>query len=189
VARREIANLFYVRSNRISVFICRYSIILVHLFCNQKARESYLLPAPFSEEVVISNYNKRKSAQLGMNASTANHRLKVDILWNLVEKTEQDLCFHCGLVMTRETFSIEHKVPWLHEPNAFELFFDLDNISFSHLKCNVGAARRYEDKYSSRQPMTEAEKKTDKKRRDNWTPEQRAKNNAQMKAWRDRQKK
>lgn len=46
--------------------------------------------------------------------------------------------------MTRETFSIEHLVPWLDSNNPIELYFDLDNISFSHLSCNIKAARRPE---------------------------------------------
>ena len=35
--------------------------------------------------------------------------------------------------------------------NKKELFFDLNNISFSHLKCNVGAARRIYSKHGTRQ--------------------------------------
>lgn len=36
--------------------------------------------------------------------------------------------------MTIDTFSIEHKEPWLH--NSPELFWDLENITYSHKKCN-----------------------------------------------------
>ena len=44
--------------------------------------------------------------------------------------------------MTRETFSIEHKETWLDKDKAKELFFDLTNISFSHLSCNIARARK-----------------------------------------------
>ncbi len=44
--------------------------------------------------------------------------------------------------MSRETFSIEHIVPWLDSDDPKGLFFDLNNIAFSHLSCNVGAARK-----------------------------------------------
>jgi len=37
-----------------------------------------------------------------------------------------------------EELSIEHKIPWLN--NSSELFWDLDNIAFSHLICNTRAA-------------------------------------------------
>jgi len=44
--------------------------------------------------------------------------------------------------MTRQNFSIEHKKPWLDEPNAAKLYFDLNNVTFSHSACNKGAARK-----------------------------------------------
>lgn len=80
--------------------------------------------------------NKQK--QLGINPSTASHRLVKDILFSYVKDTP---CFHCKLPLTRETFSIEHKIPWLHSENPLELFFSLENISFSHMSCNREAAR------------------------------------------------
>ena len=84
----------------------------------------------------------KKQQQLGMNPSTASQRLVKDVLYSLVVKTEQNNCYHCGEPMTRETFSIEHKVPWLDSENPLELFFALDNISFSHHSCNVAAGRK-----------------------------------------------
>lgn len=79
---------------------------------------------------------KTKHEQLGMNASTANGRLLKDILWKLIQETNQTKCFVCGEEMSRETFTIEHKIPWLDSKTPKELFFDLSNISFSHAKCN-----------------------------------------------------
>ena len=39
--------------------------------------------------------------------------------------------------------SIEHKIPWLDSDNPKELFFNLEkNIAFSHLSCNISAARQ-----------------------------------------------
>jgi hypothetical protein len=76
-----------------------------------------------------------------MNPGTARHRLVQDILFQLIQGTGQR-CFHCGGELTRETFSIEHKTPWIDSENPRELFFDLTNIGFSHLTCNVGAARK-----------------------------------------------
>ena len=82
-----------------------------------------------------------KQNQLGMNPSTAQHRLVKDILWSFIVKLGLDTCCKCGSKMCRNTFSIEHIVPWLHSRNPLDLFFDLDNISFSHLKCNISDAR------------------------------------------------
>lgn len=84
----------------------------------------------------------KKQFQLGMNPSTAQYRLIKDILWKLIIQTNQNICCKCNEEMTRETFSIEHIVPWLDSDDPVKLFFDLENISFSHLKCNVGSARQ-----------------------------------------------
>lgn len=84
----------------------------------------------------------KKKIQLGMNPSTAANRLVKDVLWKLVVETKQDTCYRCGLPMSRETFSIEHKEAWLDSEDPVGLYFDLDNISFSHLRCNVGDRRQ-----------------------------------------------
>lgn len=86
--------------------------------------------------------NEKKSQQLGMNYSTASGRLVKDILFSLVVQTGKNTCHQCLGEMSRENFSIEHKTPWLDSEDPLKLFFDLDNISFSHLKCNFAAARK-----------------------------------------------
>tara|TARA_R110000782_G_scaffold211033_1_gene298984 strand:- start:84 stop:497 length:414 start_codon:yes stop_codon:yes gene_type:complete len=83
----------------------------------------------------------KKKLQLGMNPSTASARLVKDLLWNFVETTGQDSCCKCRELMTRETFSIEHVVPWLDSADPVGLYFDIGNISFSHLICNIKASR------------------------------------------------
>lgn len=94
----------------------------------------------------------KKKMQLGMNPSTASGRLVKDVLWSLIVKTEQHDCCKCGFPMSRETFSIEHVTPWLDSDDPVGLYFDLANISFSHLKCNVADARSgIPKKYESRE--------------------------------------
>jgi hypothetical protein len=57
-------------------------------------------------------------------------------LFNLLQKYAEDACFRCGEKIERiEDLSIEHKKPW--EGISVELFWDLDNIAFSHLRCNL----------------------------------------------------
>lgn len=80
--------------------------------------------------------------KLQRNKSTSQNILLKDILWNFILKNNMNKCFHCLGVMDRYSFSIEHKVPWLHSDNEEKLFFDLDNISFSHNSCNSSAARK-----------------------------------------------
>jgi len=81
-----------------------------------------------------------KSEQLGMSHSTANNRLKRNIMFDLICKSNKNVCFRCGKQMTAEDWSIEHKEDWLH--NSIELFWSLDNIAFSHKSCNYAAAKR-----------------------------------------------
>jgi len=82
----------------------------------------------------------KKTQQLGMNPSTASGRLVKDTLFRLVVEAGHK-CYRCGGELTRESFSIEHKVPWLDSEEPRGLFFDQDNIAFSHLACNCKASR------------------------------------------------
>lgn len=52
--------------------------------------------------------------------------------------------------MTRQTFSIEHKEPWLDSADPLGMYFDMANISFSHISCNTSEARRKPRKDPSR---------------------------------------
>lgn len=86
--------------------------------------------------------SKKKAEQLGMNPSTASGRLVKDLLWMMIEETGRTACFQCGEEMTRDTFSVEHKIPWLDSEDPVGLYFDLSNVSFSHRSCNIRAARK-----------------------------------------------
>lgn len=105
----------------------------------------------------------KKKMQLGMNPSTAANRLVKDVLWKLIVQTGQDSCCKCGESMSRETFSIEHLVPWLDSEDPLKLYFDLDNISFSHHSCNVGSARNAMKKYETRDEYYRAKREYDRK--------------------------
>lgn len=84
--------------------------------------------------------NEEKSRQLGMPFGTANAKLRKMILFHLLKKHNENICFQCGKVIeTVEELSIEHKKPWLHE--STELFWDIADIAFSHLHCNSGTHR------------------------------------------------
>lgn len=88
------------------------------------------------------NHKQLKQAQLGMNPSTAANKLLKDILWSFIVKNNQNFCHRCSLEMDRESFSIEHITPWLHSEDPLKLFFDISNISFSHLICNIKDGRK-----------------------------------------------
>jgi hypothetical protein len=80
--------------------------------------------------------DERKSKFLNINYSTATNKLRKQVLFKYVRMAGHDVCYRCGEVISNvDDFTIDHKNPWLYEdPN---LFWDLDNISFSHRKCNI----------------------------------------------------
>lgn len=70
-----------------------------------------------------------------MPVGTAQGRLRQRLLFKLVVDAKLNNCFVCEEpIVSLETFSIEHKEPWLDENP--DLFWDLDNIAFSHRSCN-----------------------------------------------------
>lgn len=80
--------------------------------------------------------NEKKSKTLGMPHGTANGRLRKNILFHLLKKHNENHCIRCGdCIETVNDLSIEHIKPW--EGISVELFWDIDNIAFSHRRCNV----------------------------------------------------
>lgn len=77
-----------------------------------------------------------------MSHGKAANRLRKEILFSLIEKCGLNFCYRCGKEMSEDNFSIDHKDPWLHSDNPIELFFNLNNITFSHSVCNSSAARQ-----------------------------------------------
>jgi len=83
----------------------------------------------------------KKSKQLGLNHSTANYHLQRMILMHLVKKTGMDTCFRCNKKINNyKDISIEHKKPWID--TDIGLYWDLQNIAFSHKSCNYSCGRR-----------------------------------------------
>ena len=78
-----------------------------------------------------------------MPSETASGRLKKQIMFMLLKKLGINKCWRCSELITDvKDLSIEHKKPWLDSKDPIGLYFDLDNIAFSHIKCNIGAARK-----------------------------------------------
>lgn len=90
----------------------------------------------------MSKLNKKRDDQLGMDFGTANSKLRKNLLFELSKQLQLDICFRCGKKIEKENeFSIDHKVPWLDSTRPLELFFDFNNIAFSHLHCNTSHGR------------------------------------------------
>ena len=87
------------------------------------------------------NGNGRKAEHLGMPVGTASNQLRKMVLFDLLKRHRENTCFRCGQeIETPDDLSIDHKTPWLD--NDASLFWDLNNVAFSHTKCNYSAAKR-----------------------------------------------
>ena len=87
--------------------------------------------------------NERIAQQLGMPHGTAANKLRKNILFHLLVRLQENACFKCGeQILSANDLSIEHKQPW--EGRDSNLFWDLNNIAFSHLRCNQPHQRCHE---------------------------------------------
>lgn len=83
----------------------------------------------------------KKSEQLGMPFGTACGRLERKVLFQLVQQAKRDICCRCGNTIERvNDLSMDHKRPWQDVDPL--LFWDLENIAFSHKRCNYAAGAR-----------------------------------------------
>ena len=79
--------------------------------------------------------NESKNKTLGMPHGTAVSKLRKNVLFHLLKKHNENMCIRCHKpIYTSDELSMEHLKPW--EGISAELFWDLDNIAFSHMKCN-----------------------------------------------------
>jgi 5-methylcytosine-specific restriction endonuclease McrA len=90
----------------------------------------------------MNKSNQIKSKQLGMSLGKASGILRKKIMFWLVCENKRNKCHRCGLPMTENDITIEHKIDWQYSDKPLELFLDLDNISFSHKKCNRNSTGR-----------------------------------------------
>jgi len=79
--------------------------------------------------------------RFGIAVSTARYQLLKNLLFKFLLETGKNSCFRCGETMTSKDFTLEHIKPWAWDNNALELFMDINNISFSHFRCNAGNTR------------------------------------------------
>lgn len=90
----------------------------------------------------MDNNNKYKKMQLEESPGKARHKLFTLILYNLVVETNKNNCFRCGLpILSADSISIDHKIPWMYTSNPKEIYYSIDNIAFSHKKCNSSYTR------------------------------------------------
>jgi len=104
----------------------------------------------------MNDGNKRKASVLGISHGTASNRLRKMVMFSLLVKLGENFCYQCGdKILTSAELSLEHKKPWLRAENPVETFFDLDNVAFSHLSCNAGAAFSAKKRYYTEDEVRE----------------------------------
>ncbi len=84
---------------------------------------------------------------LGMPWGTAANKLRRLLLFKYVKLARNGRieCWNCEEeIEDASQLSMQHKKPWLHENR--ELFWDLDNITFAHRKCNKPDRNRNSEK-------------------------------------------
>jgi hypothetical protein len=112
-----------------------------------------------------------------MSFGKACQRLRKSLLFSLVCRLGEYICFRCGKeIVDPKEFSIDHKIEWLDSSDPVGLFFDLDNIAYSHLICNSRASRKPHKKYFTKEERINADREiTKKSKRRNYTKEKRRK--------------
>lgn len=112
-----------------------------HFKCNSISRKKAISREKESD-YKRRNRNKKLKEIFGIPYSTASYRLNRLILFKLLKETKKDICYRCGKKINEvNTLSIEHKRAWKSSNNPIQYFFDLENISFSHLHCNISFAQ------------------------------------------------
>ncbi len=112
-------------------------------------------PSPTKRRRRNLQNDARRVMQLGMTQNRAKQILQKSIIFHLLRQRGQDVCFRCGGRIERlEDLSIDHKVDWFN--NNPVLFWQIDNITFSHLRCNslAGLSRQHEMRRRTGPPGT-----------------------------------
>lgn len=104
--------------------------------------------------------SRKNSELLGMPFGTAAHRLRKSLMFAMAKRLSMDICHRCEKQIQDEAdLTIEHKDAWRRADDPVAAFFDLENVAFSHMRCNYGAALRtqiplYPSKFARNQAKT-----------------------------------
>ena len=110
--------------------------------------------------------SSKKDALLGMPMGTAAGRWRKAVMFDLVRRLGENICYRCGSeIASADVLSIEHKDAWERADDPVATFFSLENIGFSHLSCNIGAAFRPNKVYPTYTDARRANAKRNQKNR------------------------
>ena len=113
--------------------------------------------------------NAVKAEVLGEPFGTASHKLRKSLLFDAIGRLGERNCYQCGnLIEKIEEFSIEHKQSWMRSGDPIGSFYSLENISYSHVRCNVAAAHRPNKVYKSVAERSTSGTRKWRENPDNW---------------------
>ncbi len=99
----------------------------------------------------------KRDQLLGMSITAARNRLMRMILFELAKECGRSKCYRCNQeIEDIAEFSIEHKVSWMDSPYPRSAFFNLNNVSFSHFRCNSEESHQRAKKYPSERDQRNA---------------------------------
>lgn len=83
-------------------------------------------------------YIKKREELLEMSLGKARNIMIKSLLFDLAGKCGLNNCYRCGgEIKNVDDFHIDHKESWINHPNGKKLYFDVNNLAFSHGWCNV----------------------------------------------------
>lgn len=82
-------------------------------------------------------------SQLNMSFSKASYLLKKQLFYSLLKQKQLHICYRCNNEISNcKELSIDHIEDWLSSANPKFSFYNLDNLAYSHLTCNIKAQKR-----------------------------------------------
>jgi hypothetical protein len=85
----------------------------------------------------------KKREQLGMPFGTAAGKLRKEYMFYLAKKCGENICYRCGKeIKISKDLSLDHLIDWIDSEDPKRLFFDVENVKFSHLSCNKKALNK-----------------------------------------------
>lgn len=115
-----------------------------HFFCSLSCTATYANKirhnTPDDGLKPYQRRTKKIEDLLGEKLSTAKSKLNKLLMFELARKCHMDTCFRCGDKITDiADFTIDHKESWILSDEPAKVFYDIENIAFSHAKCNYEA--------------------------------------------------
>jgi hypothetical protein len=94
-----------------------------------------------------------KEQQLGDSQGNARNRLQSLLIVDLLNRLKINSCHRCGDAITPDSLSFDHIQQWMSASDPVASFYSMDNIAFSHLRCNCRHTSGSHGKRTSRDEL------------------------------------